>query len=169
MRLDDFDIEVCVQCCRDFLGQFHKQVHAQRHVSRPHDYRVTRCSVDCLQVVVRQSGGADHMHRACLGCQPCESDRGSGSGKIDDGLGFCEGLQRVVGDGDPDCGAAHGFTYIAPDPRVPRPFQHANKGTMVRRRDLIDQHLPHPARAASDYDTGYVCHGVSPACAFAAV
>ena len=113
------------------------------------------------KVFVGHAGGADDMDAARLCSQPGELDGGRGRGEIDDGMGLCDHLERIVADGHVERRATHGGADILPDPVMAFAFDHADQLGPVAFHHGADQHLAHPARGARHHYARHIAHLVS--------
>ena len=158
MRLDHFDIKIFVQRGSDLFRQLHQQVDPKAHVARAYDDSMMRGAVDSGDVVIRQASRADHMHRPRLRREASKSDRGGGGGKVDNGLRFCKGRDRIVRDSHAQRSAAHRRADILSDPSMAFAFKRGDQMAGVRLRDSLHQHLPHAARSPRNHDSRCACH-----------
>ena len=156
MRLDDFDIPIGVQSGGDFLGEAGQQIDPKAHIAGADDHRMAGGGLQFLQVRCLQPGGADDMHGAGLRRQRGEFHRGGGDGEVDHRLSAGKGVERVVGDSDPQVCSTHRRPQIAADPGVTAAFDRTHQPRLVRRRDHSHQHLTHPAGRAGNDDTRQV-------------
>lgn len=67
MGLDDLDVKVLIEGCRDLPGYLDKQVDPKAHVAGPDDRCMKRGSRDSLEITFGQTGGSDDVNRARLG------------------------------------------------------------------------------------------------------
>lgn len=158
MRLDDLDIEILVQRGCDLLSQLHQQVNPKTHVSGPHDNGVMGSAVDGGDIVVRQPGRADHMHRTRLRREARKGDRGGGRSKVDNRLRLGKSRDRIIRHCHAKRRTAHGNADILTYPRMALALQRGNQMAGVRLRDSLHQHLPHAARSPRDHDSRCACH-----------
>lgn len=67
MGLDDLNVKVLIEGCRDLPGNLDQQVDPKAHVAGPDNRGMKRGRRDSLMITIGQTGGSDDMNRACLG------------------------------------------------------------------------------------------------------
>ncbi len=160
MIFDHFDVIVFVQGCCDLTGQHSQQIHTKAHVARTNHDGMARCCFDLGQIILGQTGGADHMHRPRLCGQFGKCDRRRGRGKVDNCLCARETFKRVVRNNDTHRGSTHRGAYILAHPVVTRTFNSTGKVHPGVFGDLVHQHLPHPPGHSGDDDPDFFAHDI---------
>ena len=145
MRLDHFDIPICIQRLGHFLRQPHQQVDPQRHIPGLNDHGMAGGRIKGGVVRGFQSCGANHVHSARLGGKSRKFDACCGRCEINHGCRAGKRLKRIICDDHAQRCAAHGRANILPDPRMTAAFNTAHQFCRLTGGNRMHKHLAHPA------------------------
>ncbi len=150
VHFHDLDIPIGAEPARNLFDEPQKQIDPETHVRRPDDRDIARGLADRLALLGRESGRADHHRLAEPGGKRGIRGRSRGCSEIDHDIAVANQLLGAVADRNTDAADAGEFSDIVVDMGAARPGTAARDAATLGRRDLGDQHPPHPA-AASDH------------------
>lgn len=155
---DYLDVVIGIQRRRDLAGQHGQQVDPETHVACTHHNGMAGRSLDLGQVIVRQSGGADHMYGARLCRQFGKGHGRSRGGKIDHRLRAGKAIQRIIGHDHTVGRATHRGADILAHPVMAVALDRTGKIHPWVFGNLGHQHLPHPPGHSGDDDPDLFAH-----------